>query len=131
MKFCPNCGNQYKAGEVCARCGEALSDVPSPVWGRSLPGDLTEKWPKDASGEPVAPVYLTHCTGLDMDDAMLVSMLEAYGIPSLRQYPNDGDFGRLILGLGGGGVDIFVPEIMAEDANDLITEVPDDDELQG
>ena len=131
MKFCPNCGTHYKDGNVCDRCGESLSELPIPVWGKRVPGDLTEKWPKNADGEPISPVYLTHCTGLDLDDAMLVSMLEAYGIPSLRQYPNDGDFGRLILGLGGGGVDIFVPETLVEDAHDLIMEVPEDDELQG
>ena len=35
-------------------------------WGRSLPGDLLKRWPRDADGEPVPPAMLTKCTGVDM-----------------------------------------------------------------
>lgn len=52
-------------------------------------------------------MYLCHCKGIDMDETMLVTRLEAFGIPCLRQYPNDGQFGKLILGISGSGVDIF------------------------
>ena len=48
-------------------------------WGRSLPGDLLKRWPRDADGELVPPALLTKCTGIDMDDVLLVNMLEAYG----------------------------------------------------
>ena len=57
-----------------------------------------------------------------MDDAMLVSRMESYGIPCLRQYPNDGDFGRLILGMSGSGRDIFVPADLWADACELLKE---------
>lgn len=50
---------------------------------------------------------------------MIVNLLEAYGIPCIRQYPNDGDFGRLILGTSGTGVEIYVPKTMYEDAVNL------------
>ena len=93
-----------------------------PEWGRHIPGELYERWPKDEDGKPVAPVYLCHCKGLDMDDAMLVSRMESYGIPCLRQYPNDGDFGRLILGMSGSGIDIFVPADLWADACELLRE---------
>ena len=53
-------------------------------WGRSLPGDLLKRWPRDADGELVPPALLTKCTGVDMDDVLLVNMLEAYGIPCLK-----------------------------------------------
>ena len=39
-------------------------------WGRSLPGDLLKRWPRDADGEPVPPAMLTKCTGVDMDDVL-------------------------------------------------------------
>ena len=69
-------------------------------WGRRLTGELFEK-----------------C--LDINDEMIVNLLEAYGIPCIRLYPNDGDFGRLILGTSGTGVEIYVPKTMYEDAVNL------------
>ena len=50
------------------------------------------------------------------------------GIPCLRQYPNDGQFGKLILGISGSGVDIFVPASVWEDACELIRESDDETE---
>lgn len=88
-------------------------------WGRKLTGELYERWPKDENGEPTEPVFLTHCMSLDMSDEMLVNLLEAYGIPCIRLYPNDGDFGRLMLGMSGPGVDVYVPRNMYEDAINL------------
>lgn len=98
-------------------------------WGRNRRGNLMERWPTDPAGEPVAPVFLTHRTSNDMADAMLVSLLEAYDIPVLLQYPNDGEFGRVILGISGGGADIYVPETEYETAMELLNgEVIEDDE---
>lgn len=88
-------------------------------WGRRITGELLERWPKDEKGEPVEPVFLTHCSNLDFNDEMTVNLLEAYSIPCLRQYPNDGDFGRLVLGVSGTGVDIYIPNTMYEDAVNL------------
>ena len=67
-------------------------------------------------------MYLCHRKGLDMDDTMLISRMESYGIPCLRQYPNNGEFGKLILGLSGTGVDIFVPASLWADACELLRE---------
>ena len=66
---------------------------------------------------------------LDMDDALLANMLGAYGIPCVKQYPNDGQFGKLILGMSGTGVDVYVPKSMLEDALTLCEGVPDDENL--
>ena len=96
-----------------------MDESLKPEWGRRLTGDLLRKWPKDENGEPVEPVFLTHCMSLDMRDEMIVNLLEAYGIPCIRQYPNDGDFGRLIIGMSGPGVDIYVPKNLYEDAVNL------------
>lgn len=88
-------------------------------WGRSLPGDLLKRWPRDADGELVPPALLTKCTGVDMDDVLLVNMLEAYGIPCLKNYPRDGQFGKIMLGMSGYGVEILVPETLLADAQAL------------
>ena len=99
-----------------------------PEWGRQLPGELYERWPKDESGTPEAPVYLCHCKGLNMDETMLINRMEAFGIPCLRQYPNNGEFGKLILGLSGTGVDVFVPASLWADACELLREPEESEE---
>ena len=119
--WCEKCGKDYGEGAVCPVCGAAGRPMPKAVWGRSeLPGELTDKWPRDEKGELVQPVFLVHRSSLDMDDEMTVSLLDSCGIPAMRQYPNDGDFGRLILGVAGAGTDIYVPETMKEEALLLI-----------
>ena len=57
-----------------------------------------------------------------MEEALTVARMESYGIPCLRQYPNNGDFGRLILGISGTGTDIFVPASLWADACQLLRE---------
>jgi len=104
-----------------------LKKQPDPSgWGQKLPGELYARWPKDESGQPEPPVLLTHCSGLNLEDALLVSTLEACGIPALRKPPGNGDFGRLILGVSGCGVDIFVPATMWEDAHALLSAQEED-----
>ena len=106
-----------------------MEDNPKIEWGRRITGDLYKRWPRDEKGELIEPVFLTHCMNLDMSDEMTVNLLEAYGIPCLRQYPNDGDFGRLVLGVSGTGVDIYVPMTMYEDAVSLSEGSSEFDEL--
>lgn len=116
-----NCGKDYGEGVNCPECGAPGEKMPGLSWGRGeLPGELTEKWPRDEKGELVRPVFLTHRSSLDLADEMTVGLLDSCGIPALRQYPNDGDFGRLILGVSGTGTDIYVPETMREEALLLI-----------
>ena len=100
-----------------------------PGWGRYMPGELLERWPRDESGELEPPVYLCHCAPLDMDEALTVSRMESYGIPCLRQYPENGDFGRLIIGVSGTGTDIFVPASLWADACELLR-VPGELEME-
>ena len=99
-------------------------------WGRHEYGKVYDAWPKTENGEPVEPAFLTPCSPLDMESQMVQSMLEAYGIPSVRCLPGDGAFGELILGVSGNGVDIFVPCTMLTDAQELLKGEPDDDGLQ-
>lgn len=89
-------------------------------WGHKLPGELLEKWPKNNEGAFVAPALLTTLSQMDMGDVVLISMLEACGIPCFRHFPHYGGFGNLILGMSAEGVDILVPETMLEDARALM-----------
>ena len=98
------------------------------LFGRArLPGELTERWPKDAQGSPVAPKLLAHCRSTDMADVILVNMLESYDIPVMILHPGDGDFGKVVLGLSGTGSLLYVPETLYEQAKDLMEAEPDDD----
>ena len=99
-------------------------------WGRREYGKTFDAWPRDEKGEPVRPALLTHCGPLDMEAEMIQSMLESFGIPSIRMLPGDGAFGELILGMSGNGVDIYVPCTMLDEAQDLLKGEPDDDGLQ-
>ncbi|MEG1632422.1 MAG: hypothetical protein RR314_00065 [Oscillospiraceae bacterium] len=97
-------------------------------WGRDLPGDLSQKWPRDASGEFIPAALLATSSQIDMGDAVLISMLESFGIPSFRKFPHCGGFGNLMLGMSAEGVDVFVPETLLEDAKALMEGVHGEDE---
>lgn len=91
-------------------------------WGRSVDASLMERWPKDENGEAETPEFLCRCISNDMTDMIRVNMLEAYGIPCLSMYPGDGSFGKVILGMSGEGVDIYVPQSLHSDALALCEE---------
>ena len=85
-------------------------------------------WPKDDNGEPVAPAYLKHISGGPLDLEVAINLLRAYGIPYVSEYPNNGEFGKLILGHPPSGMEIFVPETMLEDAQNILSAEPVEDE---
>ena len=89
------------------------------------------KWPDDENGEPVAPVYLKHISGGPLDLELSLYLLEAYGIPHVSELPNNGAFGKLIFGHPPSGMEIFVPETMLEDAENVLNAdiIEDDSEL--
>ena len=106
-----------------------MSNESGSQWGRSLNGSWSQRWPRDASGQPEEPVFLCRCKNLDLQDELLVNMLEAYHIPCIRSYPGDGSFGKLILGISGQGVDILVPRSLYSDAKELCEGGHADEEL--
>ena len=77
-------------------------------------------WPKGESGEPVPPAFLTHLNVTDMEGQIVMSLLESSGIPVVTLYPNNGEFGKVIIGISGTGVDLYVPEHLLEDAQGLL-----------
>ena len=72
---------------------------PKLEWGRDLPGDLAEKWPKDENGDFVPAAWLTNCSQIDMGDAILTGVLDSCGIPFYKRFPHYGGFGNLMLGM--------------------------------
>jgi len=98
-------------------------------WAKEDHIPLIDRWPKKEDGSPVEPEMLLHVDAIDMQDTLTINMLEAYGIPCFRGYPGDGSFGKIILGMSGQGVDIFVPSTMSEDARQLLQGEIDHDEL--
>lgn len=97
-------------------------------WGKSNPSDLMERWPKTSSGDPEKAVFLCNCKALDLSDELKINMLETYGIPCLRDYPGDGSFGKVVLGMSGQGTDIYVPESMLAEAKNLLIAEPEEQE---
>jgi len=95
-------------------------------WGFSNPDK--PNWPKDENDNPVPPVYLTHIGGAHLDMELSLNVLEAYGIPYLTEYPNNGEFGKLIFGRPPSGMEVFVPETMLEDAQNILSADPVEDE---
>ena len=77
---------------------------------KGLPSDLLERWPKAPSGEPEKAVFLCNIKAVDLADELRINMLEAYGIPCLRDYPGNGSFGKVVLGMSGQETDYYVPE---------------------
>jgi len=78
-------------------------------------------WPSNENGESVPPAYLTYIAGGPLDMELTLNLLSAYGIPYVCEYPNNGLFGKLILGHPPGGMEVFVPETMLEDAQNLLS----------
>ena len=99
-------------------------------WGMHQYGREYDAWPKGPDGEPEEPAFLVNCTQLDLKAEMVRNMLDAYGIPSTARYPGDGVFGKVMIGMSGSGVDIFVPKSLLADAQELLKGVPEEDGLQ-
>ena len=120
--WCSQCNEIFDEGVgECPFCGGALEAAPEAVWSFAGGADKAlAAWPMGEDGAPVAKAYLKTVSTAAFEDETLCSMLAAYDIPTTRQYTNNGEFGKIILGTGAGIVDIFVPQTMLEDAHKLI-----------
>lgn len=83
--------------------------------------DKGPAWPAGENGEPVPPAFLTHIGGGPLDMELTLNLLTAYGIPYVCEYPNNGLFGKLILGHPPSGMEVYVPETLAEDAQNVLS----------
>jgi len=88
-------------------------------------------WPNGEDGNPVPPAFLTHLSAVGLEGQIAISLLESEGIPVVTQHPNGGDFGKIIIGFSGTGLDLYVPMPLLEDARGLLeSEEFEDDELR-
>ena len=87
-------------------------------------------WPNGEDGNPIPPVFLTHLHGVEIDMELTINLLEAYGIPHVPEYPLNGQFGKMIMGFPPGGVKIYVPETMFEDAQNILSADFSEEELE-
>ena len=88
------------------------------TWGSNKKN--SPEWPNNEAGVAVPPAFLVHIHGGPLDMELTLNLLEAYGIPYVCEYPNNGLFGKLILGYPPGGIRVFVPETMLEDAQNIL-----------
>ena len=79
------------------------------------------QWPENDDGEPIPPAFLVRIHGGPLDTELTLNLLEAYGIAYVCEYPNNGLFGKLILGFSSAGIEVFVPETLLEDAQNILS----------
>ena len=99
-----------------------VADQNKITWGQFQNGELLKSWPRKENGETEEPAYLCTRTCSDMADQLTVNMLKAYGIPCLCMERAEGSLGRVVLGISGYGVEIYVPANLLNDAKILIEE---------
>ena len=130
--FCPNCRAEYQSDvTTCPDCElelvpELPEETPKEIWGKVFTGETMRAWPFGADGKPERGAFLKHCTAVNMEDEMLVGMLASYGIPAVRRYPENGQLGKVVLGISGDGADIFVPQSQLSDAMAILGGSSDD-----
>ena len=98
-------------------------------WGEFMDGELLELWPRTAQDEPEEPAFLCARRSTDFSDKLLMNMLQAYGIPSLRLERGNGMLGKMYLGISGYGTDIYVPKSLLDEAIKLCEEEYHEEEL--
>ena len=139
MAWCTECKKSFPEGtEVCPECGELLeTKTPKP---QSCDGNCAscalhceeedecgnceqDIWPSYDDGTPVKPVRLMTVTGTQLDYQMVLTQLQSFGVPVVGTFTADGALSKLILGFAGSGMDVIVPETMAELARELLKPV--------
>ena len=81
-------------------------------------------WPKDAAGQDEKAVLLKQTFDSAADADTIISLLSAYGIPCFKYYDREGGAGKVINGFSGFGVSLYVPASRLEEAQELLTAQP-------
>ncbi|MGX8698431.1 MAG: putative signal transducing protein [bacterium] len=87
---------------------------------RSKKSAVYGDWPLKEDGSLVEPAFLVRIGDKAGEQHIVRGMLEAFGIPNVVRYPQDGDFGSVIMGSAPFGVEIYVPETLIEDARNIL-----------
>ena len=85
-------------------------------------------WPKDAAGQDEKAVLLKQAFDSAADADTIISLLSAYGVPCFKYYDREGGAGKVINGFSGFGVSLYVPASRLEEAKELLTAQPVEDE---
>ena len=85
-------------------------------------------WPKDAAGQDEKAVLLKQTFDSVADADTVISLLSAYGVPCFKYYDREGGAGKVINGFSGFGVSLYVPASRLEEAQELLTAQPVEDE---
>ena len=81
-------------------------------------------WPKDESGRDEKAVLLKQTFDSAADADTVISLLSAYGVPCFKYYDREGGAGKVINGFSGFGVSLYVPASRLEEAQELLTSRP-------
>ena len=138
MAWCTECKKSFPEGtEVCPVCGELLEkktpkspECDGNCASCTLHCDEEECadcdqgiWPSYEDGTPVKPVRLMTVTGNQLDYQMVITQLQSFGVPVVGTFTADGTLAKLIFGFAGSGMDVIVPETMADLARELLKPV--------
>lgn len=141
MTWCPECRKRWpEQTEICPDCGGLTeSNVPKDAVcdgncstcslnceeeDEACTGNCDQGiWPSDDDGNPIPPVRLMTVTGNQIDYQLAVTQLRSFGVPVVGSFTPDAALSKLILGFAGSGMDILVPETMAELARELMKPV--------
>ena len=85
-------------------------------------------WPKDAAGQDEKAVLLKQTFDSAADADTVISLRSAYGVPCFKYYDREGGAGKVINGFSGFGVSLYVPVSRLEEAQELLTAQPVEDE---
>lgn len=88
-------------------------------WGRSLPGDLLKRWPRRCGRRTGAPGAADQVHGRGYGRRAAGQYAGGLWHPLPEKLPGDGQFGKIMLGMSGYGVEILVPETLLADAQAL------------
>ena len=109
-----------------------MKDFPFAVYLQSLLGEKAGLYIHRAanglSDSPVKPVRLMTVTGNQLDYQMVITQLQSFGVPVVGTFTADGTLSKLIFGFAGSGMDVIVPETMADLARELLKPVEGEDE---
>ncbi len=129
MSWCHECETEYEEGAVkCPRCGAELFGEkpaaklkkPKLKWSFGRRRDVSAEWPMERGGAKVPAAFLANIGGTQADYELTLSVLRAFGIPYACDFPGMGQISRVYTGSSGGGMDIYVPETMLEDAKNIL-----------
>ena len=81
-------------------------------------------WPKDAAGQDEKAVLLKQT----FDRCGIERAKPYYGVPCFKYYDREGGAGKVINGFSGFGVSLYVPASRLEEAQELLTAQPVEDE---